>query len=66
MDLVEDNRRITPRDYLEIALMPVQGSKTDIAAKNQVLSGSCCSYSDKIAEGIYESNYFYYCSHLWF
>lgn len=36
LDLVEDNRRITPRDYLEIALRPVQGSGRDIAAKNEV------------------------------
>lgn len=40
MDLVEDNRRITPRDYLELALRPVQGSGKDIAAKNEVLSNS--------------------------
>lgn len=39
MDLVEDNRRITPRDYLELALRPVQGSGRDIAAKNEVLDG---------------------------
>ena len=24
LDLVEDNRRITPRDYLELALRPVE------------------------------------------
>lgn len=36
MDLVEDNRKITPRDYLELALRPVQGSGRDIAAKNEV------------------------------
>ena len=36
LDLVEDNRRITPRDYLELALRPVQGSGKDIAAKNEV------------------------------
>lgn len=40
MDLVEDNRRITPRDYLELALRPVQGGGKDIAAKNEVLSYS--------------------------
>ena len=37
LDLVEDNRRITPRDYLELALRPVQGSRKDIAAKNEVI-----------------------------
>ena len=36
LDLVEDNKRITPRDYLELALRPFQGSGKDIAAKNEV------------------------------
>ncbi|XP_014518870.1 guanylate-binding protein 1 isoform X1 [Vigna radiata var. radiata] len=36
LDLVEDNRKITPRDYLEIALRPVQGSGRDITAKNEI------------------------------
>lgn len=36
LDLTEDNRRITPRDYLEIALRPVDANGRDIAAKNQV------------------------------
>lgn len=36
LDLVEDNRKITPRDYLELALRPVQGSGRDVAAKNEV------------------------------
>ena len=53
LDLVEDNRRITPRDYLELALRPVQGSGKEMAAKNEVFSGSCCSYSYKIAVGIF-------------
>ncbi|KAK8567060.1 hypothetical protein V6N13_110138 [Hibiscus sabdariffa] len=35
-DLVADDRRITPRDYLELALQPVQGSGKDIAAKNEI------------------------------
>ena len=34
---MEDNRRISPRDYLELALRPVQGSGKDIAAKNEVI-----------------------------
>lgn len=38
LDLVEENKRITPRDYLELALRPVQGGGRDIAAKNEVLS----------------------------
>ena len=36
LDLVEDDRKITPRDYLELALRPVQGSGKDIVAKNEV------------------------------
>lgn len=47
LDLVEDNRRITPRDYLEIALMPVQGSKTDIAAKNQIRDSIRALFPDR-------------------
>ncbi|MBA0663448.1 hypothetical protein Goklo_003566, partial [Gossypium klotzschianum] len=38
LDLVEDNKKITPRDYLELALRPVDGSGKDIAAKNEVNS----------------------------
>jgi len=53
LDLVEDDRRITPRDYLELALRPVQGSGKDMAAKNEVISGFSCSYSYKIAAGIF-------------
>lgn len=34
---MEDNRKISPRDYLEIALRPVQGTGGDIGAKNEVL-----------------------------
>lgn len=37
LDLVEDNRKITPRDYLELALRPVQGGARDIASKNEVI-----------------------------
>lgn len=40
LDLVEDNRRITPRDYLEIALKPMQGAAKDTAAKNEVVHNS--------------------------
>ncbi|TYG97360.1 hypothetical protein ES288_A10G032800v1 [Gossypium darwinii] len=36
LDLVEDNKKITPRDYLELALRPVEGSGKDIAAKNEI------------------------------
>lgn len=37
LDLVEDNRKIAPRDYLELALRPIQGGGRDVAAKNEVL-----------------------------
>lgn len=36
LDLVEDNRKITPRDYLELALRPVQGGGRDLSSKNEV------------------------------
>lgn len=35
LDLTEDNRKITPRDYLELALRP-QGGAKDVSAKNEV------------------------------
>ncbi|KAJ8447989.1 hypothetical protein Cgig2_028865 [Carnegiea gigantea] len=39
LDLTEDNRKITPRDYVELALRPGQGGAKDVAAKNEVLPG---------------------------
>ena len=36
LELVEDGRKITPREYLEIALRPFQG-KRDVAAQNEVV-----------------------------
>ncbi|KAL2341838.1 hypothetical protein Fmac_009778 [Flemingia macrophylla] len=47
LDLVEDNRRITPRDYLEIALRPVQGSGRDIAAKNEIRDSIRALFPDR-------------------
>lgn len=38
LDLTEDGRRITPRDYLESALQPIPGSGKAIASKNEVSS----------------------------
>ncbi|KAK8958629.1 hypothetical protein KSP40_PGU011139 [Platanthera guangdongensis] len=36
LDLVEEKRRITPRDYLELALRPVEGGGRDVSAKNEI------------------------------
>lgn len=36
LNLEEGDQRITPRDYLELALKPVQGRANDIAAKNEI------------------------------
>lgn len=48
LDLTEDNRKITPRDYLELALRPVQGGAKDVAAKNEVSSGQKFEYISEI------------------
>ncbi|KAG8490822.1 hypothetical protein CXB51_013994 [Gossypium anomalum] len=47
LDLVEDNRKITPRDYLELALRPVQGSGKDIAAKNEIRDSIQALFPDR-------------------
>ncbi|XP_024046185.1 guanylate-binding protein 1 [Citrus clementina] len=47
LDLAEDNRKITPRDYLEIALRPVQGSGRDIAAKNEIRDSIRALFPDR-------------------
>ncbi|KAJ1402105.1 P-loop containing nucleoside triphosphate hydrolase [Sesbania bispinosa] len=47
LDLVEDNRKITPRDYLELALRPVQGSGRDIAAKNEIRDSIRALFPDR-------------------
>ncbi|KAK3438457.1 hypothetical protein EUGRSUZ_C03068 [Eucalyptus grandis] len=47
LDLVEDNRRITPRDYLELALRPVQGTRRDIAAKNEIRDSIRALFPDR-------------------
>lgn len=36
LDLTEDGRRITPRDYLESALQPIPGAGKAIASKNEI------------------------------
>ncbi|KAI6692512.1 hypothetical protein NL676_020222 [Syzygium grande] len=47
LDLVEDNRRITPRDYLELALRPVQGTGRDLAAKNEIRDSIRALFPDR-------------------
>ncbi|KAH7568864.1 hypothetical protein ACOSP7_011940 [Xanthoceras sorbifolium] len=47
LDLVEDDRRITPRDYLELALRPVQGNGRDIAAKNEIRDSIRALFPDR-------------------
>ncbi|CAF2091248.1 unnamed protein product [Brassica napus] len=47
LDLEEDNRKITPRDYLEIALRPVQGGGGDIAAKNEIRDSIRALFPDR-------------------
>ncbi|KAL7243690.1 hypothetical protein ACSBR1_015995 [Camellia fascicularis] len=47
LDLAEDNRKITPRDYLELALRPVQGSGRDIASKNEIRESIRALFPDR-------------------
>ncbi|KAK3207077.1 hypothetical protein Dsin_021123 [Dipteronia sinensis] len=47
LDLVEEDRRITPRDYLELALKPVQGKAEDIAAKNEIRDSIRALFPDR-------------------
>ncbi|XP_055807235.1 uncharacterized protein LOC129875986 [Solanum dulcamara] len=47
LDLVEDNRKITPRDYLELALRPVQGGARDVAAKNEIRDSIRALFPDR-------------------
>ncbi|XAR66510.1 hypothetical protein NMG60_11012778 [Bertholletia excelsa] len=47
LDLVEDNRKITPRDYLELALRPVQGSGRDLATKNEIRESIRALFPDR-------------------
>ncbi|KAE9599265.1 putative guanylate-binding protein [Lupinus albus] len=47
LNLAEDNRRITPRDYLELALRPVEGSGRDIAAKNEIRDSVRALFPDR-------------------
>ncbi|KEH30967.1 guanylate-binding family protein [Medicago truncatula] len=47
LDLTEDNRKITPRDYLELALRSVQGNRNDVAAKNEIRESIRALFPDR-------------------
>lgn len=47
LDLVEDNRTITPRDYLELALRSVQGNGREIASKNEIRNSIRALFPDR-------------------
>ncbi|PWA88599.1 guanylate-binding family protein [Artemisia annua] len=47
LDLAEDNRKITPRDYLEIALRPVNGGGRDVTAKNEIRESIRALFPDR-------------------
>ncbi|CAN1327231.1 Guanylate-binding protein 6 [Linum perenne] len=47
LDLTEDNRKITPRDYLELALRSVQGNVRDIGAKNEIRDAIRALFPDR-------------------
>ncbi|CAN0911074.1 Guanylate-binding protein 6, partial [Linum grandiflorum] len=47
LDLTEDNRKITPRDYLELALRSVQGNARDIGAKNEIRDAIRALFPDR-------------------
>ncbi|XP_010494772.1 PREDICTED: guanylate-binding protein 3 [Camelina sativa] len=47
LDLVEDNRKISPRDYLEIALRSIQGTGEDIGAKNEIRDSIRALFPDR-------------------
>ncbi|KAH6829114.1 Guanylate-binding family protein [Perilla frutescens var. hirtella] len=47
LDLKEDNQKITPRDYLELALKPVEGVRKDLAAKNEIRDSIRALFPDR-------------------
>ncbi|XP_075079226.1 uncharacterized protein LOC142164708 [Nicotiana tabacum] len=47
LDLVEDNRKITPRDYLELALRPVQGGGRGVDATNEIRESIRALFPDR-------------------
>ncbi|TVT98189.1 hypothetical protein EJB05_56508, partial [Eragrostis curvula] len=47
LDLVENDRKITPRDYLEIALRPLEGRGKDLASKNEIRESIRALFPDR-------------------
>ncbi|KAL8229842.1 hypothetical protein R6Q57_014742 [Mikania cordata] len=47
LDLAEDDRKITPRDYLELALRPVTSGVRDVAAKNEIRESIRALFPDR-------------------
>ena len=43
LDLSDEDKRISPRDYLESALQPIPGQGKSIGAKNEVILTSTAS-----------------------
>lgn len=56
LDLVEDNRKITPRDYLEIALRPMQDGGRDLLSRNEVCDTNRTCY---LANYLISNGYIY-------
>jgi Guanylate-binding protein, N-terminal domain len=46
LDLTEDNRKITPRDYLELALRPMQGGR-NVSSKNEIRESIRALFPDR-------------------
>ncbi|KAF6155917.1 hypothetical protein GIB67_039248 [Kingdonia uniflora] len=47
LDLAEDDRKITPRDYLELALRPMQGTGKDTSPKNEIRESIRALFPDR-------------------
>ncbi|XP_066321680.1 uncharacterized protein [Miscanthus floridulus] len=47
LDLMENGRKITPRDYLEIALRPLEGRGKDISSKNEIRESIHALFPDR-------------------
>nr|GMC78877.1 guanylate-binding protein 4-like [Ipomoea batatas] len=57
LELTEDNRKITPRDYLELALSPVVGRERDVVDKNKSVEEAECQRAYDLAAEIYISTF---------